>query len=118
MADSQRIPRVAGAWPGVRAKTRFFDYLAFALQFAPAGPEEMAAIRAKLARLGVRAGKPFALKHLSPEQEARVALGMKDGDAKIEQYLATGEKIVNGWKIGSSCSSCELVRARPVAESA
>jgi hypothetical protein len=68
VADSQRIPRVAGAWPEVPAKTRFFDYLAFALQFAPAGPEEMA-IRAKLARLGVRAGKPFALKHLSPQQE-------------------------------------------------
>src|SRR5205809_1428295 len=32
-------------------KTGFFDYLVFALQFAPAGPEEKA-IRAKLARLG------------------------------------------------------------------
>src|SRR5712664_3481115 len=38
------------------AKTGFFDYLAFALQFAPAGPEEKA-IRAKLARLGIEAGK-------------------------------------------------------------
>jgi hypothetical protein len=44
---------------------------------------------------------------------------MKDGNAKIEQYLATGEKIVNGRKIGSSYSQCELVRAGPaVAESA
>src|SRR5256714_2105929 len=33
-------------------KTGFFDYLAFALQFAPAGPEEKE-IRAKLARLGI-----------------------------------------------------------------
>src|SRR5204862_4529092 len=47
------------------AKTGFFDYLAFQLQFAPAGPEEKA-IREKLARLGVEAGKPFDFKALSP----------------------------------------------------
>src|SRR5207244_7134963 len=41
------------------AKTGFFDYLAFALQFAPAGPEEQE-IREKLARLGIEEGKPFA----------------------------------------------------------
>src|SRR4051795_9406589 len=36
-------------------KTGFFDYLAFALKFAPAGPEEKA-IREKLASLGIEAG--------------------------------------------------------------
>ena len=81
-------------------KTNFFDYLDFALQFAPAGPEENE-IRAKLARIGIRAGKTFDFKDLSPEHKAEVALGMKDGDAKIDQYLATGEKIINGWKVGS-----------------
>src|SRR5438876_59996 len=45
------------------AKTGFFEYLAFQLQFAPAGPEEKA-IREKLARLGVEAGKPFDFKAL------------------------------------------------------
>src|SRR6266853_644473 len=59
-------------------KTGFFDYLAFALQFAPAGPEEKE-IREKLARLGVEAGKKFAFKDLSPEQQEQVGLGMKDG---------------------------------------
>ena len=39
-------------------KSKFFDYLDFALQFAPAGPEEKE-IRAKLARLGIGAGKKF-----------------------------------------------------------
>ena len=48
------------------AKTNFFDYLDFALQFAPAGPEEKE-IRAKLARIGVGPGKTFDLKDLSPE---------------------------------------------------
>jgi hypothetical protein len=81
-------------------KTGFFDYLAFALQFAPAGPEEKE-IRAKLARLGIGAGKKFDFKHLSPEQQAQVGLGMKDGEAKVEQYFTAGQKNINGWKVGS-----------------
>lgn len=81
-------------------KTGFFDYLAFALQFAPAGPEEKE-IRAKLARLGIEAGKSFAFKDLSPEQQAQVAAGVKDGEAKIGQYLQSGQKNINGWKVGS-----------------
>jgi hypothetical protein len=81
-------------------KTGFFNYLDFALQFAPAGPEEKE-IRQKLARLGIGAGKKFAFKDLSPEQQAQVGLGMKDGEAKIEQYLESGPKNINGWKVGS-----------------
>src|SRR5271154_1847538 len=79
-------------------KTGFFEYLDFALQFAPAGPEEKE-IRAKLARLGIGAGKKFSLKDLSPEQQEQAGLGMKDGEAKVEQYLTTGQKDVNGWKV-------------------
>ena len=82
------------------AKTGFFDYLAFVLQFAPAGPEEKD-IRAKLARLGIEAGKSFSFKDLSPEQQAQVGAGMKDGGAKIEQYVESGQKNINGWKVGS-----------------
>src|SRR6058998_1163860 len=81
-------------------KTGFFDYLAFALQFAPAGPEEKE-IREKLARLGVEAGKKFAFKDLSPEQQAQVVAGVKEGEAKIKQYLESGQKNINGWKVGS-----------------
>lgn len=81
-------------------KTNFFEYLDFALQFAPPGPEEKE-IRAKLARIGIGAGKTFAVKDLSPEQQEQVGLGMKDGEAKIEQYIGTGVKDINGWKIGS-----------------
>ena len=63
-------------------KTGFFDYLDFALQFAPAGPEEKE-IRAKLARIGIGAGKKFDFKDLSPEQQAEVGSGMKDGEEKV-----------------------------------
>jgi len=30
-----------------------------------------------------------------------VLLGMKQGEEKIEQYLTTGQKNINGWKVGS-----------------
>src|SRR5881227_1575962 len=40
------------------SKTKFFEYLDFALQLAPAGPEEVA-IRAKLASIGIGPGKTF-----------------------------------------------------------
>jgi hypothetical protein len=81
-------------------KTGFFEYLDFALQFAPPGPEEEA-IRAKLARIGIGAGKTFDFKDLSPAHKAAVALAMKDGEAKVERYLAAGQKNINGWKVGS-----------------
>jgi len=81
-------------------KTGFFDYLDFALQFAPATPEE-ADIRAKLARIGVGPGKKFDFKDLSLEHKAEVGLGMKEGETKIEKYLNAGMKNINGWKVGS-----------------
>jgi hypothetical protein len=74
-------------------KTGFFNYLAFALQFAPAEPQEKE-IREKLARLGDLAA-------LSQEQKAAVMAGVKEGEAKIKQYLESGQKNINGWKVGS-----------------
>jgi hypothetical protein len=81
-------------------KKNFFEYLDFALQFAPAGPEERA-IRDKLARIGVGAGKSFDFKDLPLTHKIEIGLGMKDGEEKVETYLASGQKDVNGWKIGS-----------------
>src|SRR5216684_2353333 len=81
-------------------KKNFFEYLDFALQFAPAGPEEKE-IRAKLARIGVGAGKTFNFKDLPLTHKVEIGLGMKDGEEKVEKYLVSGQKDVNGWKIGS-----------------
>jgi len=81
-------------------KAGFFDYLDFALQFAPAAPDEKE-IRAKLARLGIGAGKNFAFKDLSPDQQKAFMEGVKAGEAKIEKYLQSGQKDINGWKVGS-----------------
>jgi hypothetical protein len=81
-------------------KKNFFEYLDFALQFAPAGPEERG-IREKLARIGVGAGKTFSFKDLPLTHKVEIGLGMKDGDEKVEKYLASGSKNINGWKVGS-----------------
>jgi len=83
------------------AKTNFFEYLEFALQFAPAGPEEKE-IREKLARIGIGPGKTFSFKDLSPEHKAEVALGMQEGDRKVDEKVANLGKDVNGWRIGSA----------------
>jgi hypothetical protein len=80
-------------------KTGFFDYLDFSLQFAPPMPAEKE-IRAKLARIGVGAGKTFDFNSLSPEQKAAVVEGMKAGEAKVEQAVAGTGKNINGWTLG------------------
>ena len=82
-------------------KTNFFEYLDFALQFAPAGPEEQS-IRAKLARIGIGAGKSFSFKDLSLEHKLEIGLGMKAGEKMVEEKVAAMGKDVNGWRIGSS----------------
>lgn len=81
-------------------KKNFFEYLDFSLQFAPAGPEEKE-IRAKLARIGVGPGKTFNFKDLPLGHKLEIALGMKDGEDKVEKYLADNQKVINGWKISS-----------------
>lgn len=81
-------------------KTNFFEYLDAALQYVPLTPENRE-VRARIARIGIGAGKSFEFKDLSLEHKAAVLLGMKDGDEKVDKWLATGLKDVNGWKIGS-----------------
>ena len=83
------------------AKENFFEYLDFALQFAPAGPEEQA-IRAKLARIGIGPGKTFDFKALSLEHKLEIGLGMKAGEKKVEEKVATVGKDINGWRVASA----------------
>jgi len=85
----------------LRMKMNFFEYLDFALQFAPAGPEEKD-IRAKLARIGIGPGKTFDFKELSAKHKLAIALAMKDGEKKVEEKANTFGKNINGWRVGSS----------------
>ena len=97
-------PRPAIDFPKINkemVKTDFFEYLDFALQFAPAGPEEKE-IRAKLASIGIGAGKTFDFKDLSLEHKPPWPLGMKDGEAKVEKAIDhVRAKKINGWQVGS-----------------
>jgi len=91
------------AWPKIDkqlVKTEFFEYLDFALQFAPPGPEERE-IRAKLARIGVGPGRSFAFRELSDAHKAEVLLGMRAGEKKVEEAVAGFGTEVNGWRVGS-----------------
>jgi hypothetical protein len=81
-------------------KENFFEYLDAALQFIPPDTDSKE-IRAKLASIGVGPGKTFNFKDLSPEHRAAALLGMREGDDKVDKYIAEGMKDVNGWKIGS-----------------
>ena len=71
------------------AKKQFWQVLDFALQYIPPSPEE-AAIRAKLASIGIGPGKKFDFKDLSAEHKAAMLLGMKAGDDQVDKYIASG----------------------------
>jgi len=81
-------------------KTNFFEYLDFALQFAPAQENEKE-IRAQLAKIGVGPGKTFNFKDLPIEQKLEVGLGMKEGEKKVEEAVAKVGKEFNGWRVSS-----------------
>jgi len=83
------------------ASQRFFEYLDFALQFAPPGPEETQ-IRSQLARIGIGQGKTTILADLTNAQRADVARAMTDAMTEIDHAAANIGKSINGWRIGSA----------------
>jgi hypothetical protein len=80
------------------AKTDFFRFLDFALQFAPPQENEKA-IRAELARIGVGPGKTFDFKDLSLEDKLEIGIGLKQGDRKVEEAVAKAGVAINGWRV-------------------
>ena len=86
---------------GQLAKTNFFELLEFVLGFSPAGPEE-AGIRAKLASIGIGAGKTFDFKDLPATHQAAALEGVKAGMAKVQERTNTIGTRVNGWQVGSA----------------
>jgi hypothetical protein len=81
-------------------KTNFFEYLDFALQFAPPEANETE-IRTRLARIGIGPGKTFNFKDLSVKDKLEVGLGMKEGEKKIDEAVANAGKAINGWRVSS-----------------
>jgi hypothetical protein len=81
-------------------KTNFFEYLDFALQFAPAEANETE-IRAQLARIGIGPGKILNFKDLPLEDRAVIGLGMKEGERKVDEAVSNAGKAINGWRVSS-----------------
>ncbi len=81
-------------------KDNFYAYLDAALEFIPKTPQN-SAILSRLAGIGIGPGKTFEFKDLSLEHKAAILVAMKEGDDKIDKYLASGMKNINGWKVGS-----------------
>jgi hypothetical protein len=81
--------------------TNFFEFLDFALQFAPMSSNE-ADIRNQLASIGVGAGKTRNFTDLAPDEKFEVAAGMRDGSQRIDEAIANAGKNVNGWRVSES----------------
>lgn len=82
------------------ARTNFFEFLDFALQFVPATANE-AAIRADLARIGVGPGKSFAFRDLPAAHRQEIVAGLQAGHAKVEQAVASAGTDINGWRVAA-----------------
>jgi hypothetical protein len=90
-------------------KANFFEYLDAALQFVPVTPADQK-IRAKLATIGIGPGKTFDFKDLSPEHKAVVLLGMKEGDDKVDKFLSSGMKNIDGWNVGAFFGNADFYK--------
>src|SRR5580704_6290822 len=92
LSDYLKQPMTTAAAPAIDfpkintelAKTNFFEFLDFALQFAPPQENEKE-IRAQLASIGVGPGKTSNFKDLPLEQKLEVGLGMKEGEKKVDE---------------------------------
>jgi hypothetical protein len=91
-------------WPEIdkkRADSDPFAYLNFVLQFCPpTGPAAVEApLRARFAKIGIGAGKPFPLDKLTPQRKAELEMGVKSGIEKIKREVADLGRLENGWRV-------------------
>jgi hypothetical protein len=70
-----------------RSSIRFFNVLNFVLQFCPASPSEKD-LRARLAKLGIGAGKSFDATKLAPDMQKALQAGLANGWAEYNDYKA------------------------------
>ena len=78
-----------------------FAYLNFVLQFCPPIGPAAAEIpmRARFAKIGIEAGKPFPVDQLTPDQKTALESGMRIGLEKIKQNVADLGNDENGWRV-------------------
>jgi hypothetical protein len=71
-----------------RTSPEFFNVMSFLLQFTAPHPSEKA-LRARFAKIGVEAGKPFDVAKLEPEMKTAIEGGMADGLKAYEEFKRT-----------------------------
>ena len=81
-----------------------FAYLNFLLSYAPAtGPAAVEApMRARFAKIGIAAGKPFHVGKLTADQKEELEAGIKSGMEKIKGKIDNLGGVENGWRIASN----------------
>jgi hypothetical protein len=75
------IPPIAPAEQ--KTNPEFYNVLAFLLQFTPTHPSETG-LRARFEKLGLKPGEKFNVGALSPDMQAALADGMKEGQKDID----------------------------------
>jgi hypothetical protein len=68
-----------------RTSPEFFHVMSFLLQFTAPHPSEKA-LRARFAKIGVEAGKPFDVAKLAPEMKTAIEGGIADGQKAYEEF--------------------------------
>ncbi len=71
-----------------KTSPKFFNELNFILQFCPVDPSETE-LRARFAKVGIEAGKPFDPDALAPEIRKAVEAGMADAWAAFKEFKET-----------------------------
>ena len=84
------------------AATNPFGYLNFCSGFPPTDTAAVEVpLRVRFATIGVRAGKPFPVDRLTPEQKAKLETAMRNGLARIKRRVETFGKEENGWRVST-----------------
>ena len=81
-------------------KTNFFEYLDFALQFAPAGPRKRKSARNWRVSASARA-RPSPSRISRPSKRPRSAAWHEGGRRQGRAVSRHRRKDINGWKVGS-----------------
>jgi hypothetical protein len=68
-----------------RTSLEFFNVLNFVLQFAPTHPSE-ADLRARLSKIGIEPGKPFAPEKLDPDTRLAISAGMAEAWKSLAEF--------------------------------
>lgn len=94
-------------WPKIDKKLAEgdpFAYLNFLLQFCPpvGSADVEKPLRARFAKIGIEAGKPFPLDKFTAGEKAELMMGMRSGLEKIKKQVAALGKDENGWRVGSA----------------